>query len=52
MISPRAFIVSTSVLRECPLREDANPILRVGEDLGEASGSDGASLRYHFFGTY
>jgi len=42
----RAIIVYySSVLRECPVREDVNPILRGGEDLGEASGTDGATLR-------
>ena len=44
--SPRAIIVLfASVLRECPVREDVNPILRGGGDLGEASGIGGATLR-------
>ncbi|KYM92797.1 hypothetical protein ALC53_00734 [Atta colombica] len=44
--NPRAIIVLfASVLRECPVREDVNPILRGGRDLGEASGIGGATLR-------
>ena len=44
--SPRAIIILfASVLRECPVREDVNPILRGGRDLGEASGTGGATLR-------
>ncbi|XP_011056675.1 PREDICTED: uncharacterized protein LOC105147392 [Acromyrmex echinatior] len=47
--SPRAFILFiilfASVLRECPVREDVNPILRGGGDLGETSGIGGATLR-------
>jgi len=34
-----------SVLRECPVREDVNPILRGGGGLGETSGTGGATLR-------
>ncbi|EGI61932.1 hypothetical protein G5I_09835 [Acromyrmex echinatior] len=33
--SPRAIILFASVLRECPVQEDVNPILRGGGDLGE-----------------
>ena len=44
--SPRAItVLFASVLRECPVREDVNPILRGGRDLGEASGTGGATLR-------
>ncbi|KYN33668.1 hypothetical protein ALC56_11925 [Trachymyrmex septentrionalis] len=44
--SPRAIIVLfASVLRECSVREDVNPILRGGGGLGEASGIGGATLR-------
>jgi len=45
--SPRAFIVIlfASVLRECPVREDVNLILRGGGGLGETSGIGGATLR-------
>ena len=52
--SPRAIIVLfASVLRECPVREDVNPILRGGEgDLEEASGTGGATLWYILFFTY
>ena len=51
--SPRAIIMYYSrVLRECPVREDVNSILRGGGNLGETSGTGGATLRYILFFTY
>ncbi|KYN13597.1 hypothetical protein ALC57_14304 [Trachymyrmex cornetzi] len=41
----RRVALFASVLRECPVREDANPILRGGGGLGETSGTGGATLR-------
>ena len=45
LLSARDYSVFASDLRECPVREDVNPILRGGEGLGEASGTSGATLR-------